>query len=268
MTQGAPALLPHLHDSGEGPALLLLHALPQDASMWDHQVAALSGRHRCLRPDAFGCGASPAPPEGLAPDLDSWAGTLLACLDAAGVGRVAVAGSSMGGYLALALHRRAPERLRGLALISTRATADSAAARAGREAAIVDLESRGEAAVEALVEPTTERLLGAWALGEAHVSDPVRGRIRRCTAAGLRWVNRAIGERPDATGQLSAIAVPTLGVAGGDDQMVACGEMEAVVGAIPGARLEVLQDCGHLAPVEDHRRLSFLLDGWLDGLPA
>ena len=66
-TSGAPQQPPELalHDTGSGPSLLLLHAFPLDASQWDHQVAALSGEFRCLRPDMWGCGSSPELPDPL-----------------------------------------------------------------------------------------------------------------------------------------------------------------------------------------------------------
>src|ERR1035441_1639289 len=74
-----------LHDTGVGPAILLLHAFPMDASQWDHQVAALSGDFRCLRPDMWGCGESQELPEPLLATLDGYAAAVLRSLDAAGV---------------------------------------------------------------------------------------------------------------------------------------------------------------------------------------
>ena len=74
--------------------LLLLHAFPLDASQWDAQVAALSGRYRCLRPDFWGCGASPAPPAGVT--IDSYTADVLGALSALGVDEFSVCGLSMG----------------------------------------------------------------------------------------------------------------------------------------------------------------------------
>src|SRR5215472_10588556 len=108
---GAP---PALHDTGDGAPLLLLHAFPLDASQWDHQVAALSGRYRCLRPDYWGCGASPPPPG--EPSLDSFAAAVLRTLDERGIDRFHVAGSSMGGYVAFGLLRQAAHRVLSLTL--------------------------------------------------------------------------------------------------------------------------------------------------------
>ena len=106
-------MLPAIHDTGTGAAVLFLHAFTLDASQWDHQVAALSGDVRCVRIDLWGCGSSPPPPDGEA-TLDGFASAALAALDSLHIERVAVVGLSMGGYLAFASWRLAPERIRAL----------------------------------------------------------------------------------------------------------------------------------------------------------
>src|SRR2546421_12170024 len=144
---------PVVHDTGDGPALLLLHAFPLAASQWDHQVAVLSQRYRCLRPDVHGCGSTPPAPftslDEVAEAIDEWLGDR-------GVDSVTVVGLSMGGYLAMALLRRRPARVRALVLADTRAAADTAASRADRLAMAA---RGGRDGVEPIVEPMTRRLL-------------------------------------------------------------------------------------------------------------
>ena len=204
-------MLPAIHDTGTGEAVLFLHAFTMEASQWDHQVAALSGDMRCVRVDLWGCGASPPPPDG-APSLDAFASSVLDALDARDIKRFAVVGLSMGGYLAFALWRLAPERIRALALCNTRAAADAPGPREDR-LAMADLVER-EQSVEPIIEPMVARLLSPDAQAEAHIVDPVRGRIRRCTPAGIAFAQRAIASRPDNTSLLSSINVPTLVIAG------------------------------------------------------
>ena len=247
---------------------MLLHAFPQDASMWDHQVAALSGRARCLRPDAYGCGAEPhaEPPPAGSVTLDAWAAAILDALDVAGVDRFALAGLSMGGYLAFALHRAAPERFVALALSATRAAADIDTARAARLAMVERLRAGAGSARDAEVEPTVERLLSPRARGEFHVSDPVRGRVRRCSPEGMAACQEAMASRPDSTPQLASITVPTLVVAGEEDGVVPVEEMRAMAAAIPGARFEVVAGAGHLVNLEQPETVNALLGGWLDSV--
>lgn len=241
-----PGAVPALHDSGHGPALVLLHAFPLDASQWDHQVAALSGTHRCLRPDYWGCGASP-PPAG-EPSLDAYAAAVLDALTEAGVDRFHLAGCSMGGYIAFALLRQARERVASLMLVSTRAGADPDEIRRSR-LALADTVTR-EASVESIVEPNVQRLLGPRARAEVHVTDPLRGRIRRCTPAGVADAARAMAARPDSTGDLAAIGVPALVVSGRDDEVIRADGAHALAAGIRGAR-HVVMNTGHLCNLED-----------------
>lgn len=254
---------PFIHDSGEGEPLLLLHAYPLDASQWDAQVAALSGRYRCLRPDFWGCGRSPAPPPAVT--IDAWATTLIAELDGLGVDSFSVCGVSMGGYTAFALHRAAPSRVRSMVLSNTRAAADDDATRAGRaaQAALVRADS-----VEALVEPMVARMLCAYCQREEHIADPVRGRIRRCTGAGVLAAIDLIGGRPDSTPMLASIAVPTMVVCGTADVIVPLAESRSMAAAIRGAVLHEMTGAGHLANLEKPQQFSTLLSDFLEGVPG
>jgi pimeloyl-ACP methyl ester carboxylesterase len=252
-------MLPAIHDTGTGPAVLFLHAFTLDASQWDHQVAALSDDMRCVRVDLWGCGSSPAPPDG-EPALEGFARAVLAALDSLNIDRVAVVGLSMGGYLAFTLWRLAPERIRALALCNTRATADAAPARADRLAMAEQVER--EQSVESIVEPMVARLLSPSAQEEAHIVDPVRGRIRRCTPAGIAFAQRAIANRLDSTALLDSITVPTLVIGGTQDAIVGPDEVHAIADRISGARYVEL-DCGHLSNLELPHAVSEQLSTFL-----
>ena len=252
-----------VHDTGEGPALLLLHAFPLDASMWDAQVAALSDRYRCLRPDFWGCGASPPAPGPVT--IATYVDDVLRALDERGVDNVAVCGASMGGYVTFALLRTARERIRAVVLAGTRAAADDDAALAARHTMISDVERGG---VEAIVEPMTERLLCADCRTEVHIADPVRGRIRRCTDGGVIRALEAIAGRPDSRGTLDAIDVPTLVTCGTADVIVPIAEAHAMAAAIPGARLEDFEGSAHLPNLEQPARFSALVGSFLDDRTA
>lgn len=254
---------PVIRETGTGPALLLLHAYPLDSSQWDAQVAALSGRYRCLRPDFYGCGGAPPPPAGVT--IDGCAGALLDELARRGVEQFSVCANSMGGYLAFALWRAAPQRVRALVLANTRAAADDATARAARAAQAEQVRSGG---VEAIVESMTARLLCTYCQGEAHVADPVRGRVRRCSAEGVLAAIAAIADRPDSIPTLATITVPTMVVCGTADVVVPLAEARAMAAAIPGARLQEFEGCGHVANLEQPQRFSQVLGDFLDEVGA
>src|SRR5438128_2343499 len=135
----------HYLDRGTGPVLVLLHAFPFDSSMWKPQIDVLVSTHRVLAPDLPGFGHSPLVPgwtiDSAADFVDDW-------LDEIGVKEpVALAGLSMGGYIALAFARRHASRLSKLILADTKAEADDAAAKASRATMIALAKTQGSAAV-------------------------------------------------------------------------------------------------------------------------
>jgi pimeloyl-ACP methyl ester carboxylesterase len=247
---------------GQHTPVVLLHALSLHASMWDAQRDALrAAGHPVLAFDQRGFGGTPlgsAPPA-----LDVVADDLARALDAHRVQRAVLAGSSMGGYVAMAFLRRHPERGAGLALLSARAGADSPEAAAQRRqfAQLVQDEQHHRA----LVEKVTPLLLGATTrtehpglldrvLTDAHAADP----------AALAWAQRAIADRPDATDVLRTARVPAVVVAGAEDALVTAEESAHVAGTLPYGRLITLPRTGHLQPLEAPRDVTRTLLELLD----
>jgi 3-oxoadipate enol-lactonase len=252
---------PVLHDTGSGAALLFLHAFPLDASQWDHQVAALSGGYRCLRPDMWGCGETPPLAEPLSAGLDGYAAAVVTSLDALGIDRFIVIGSSMGGYTAYAMWRQFPHRIRGMVLAAARATADSDVQAADRRS-MHDRALRD--GVEFIVEGMVQRLLGPRARGEAHIVDPLQGRMRRCRPEGVAACQAAMARRPDSRELLGTVTVPTLVVAGDHDGIMGVAEAEAMSGALSDGELVVLPGLGHLPNLEDPKAFSDRLSDFLE----
>ncbi|MFJ3199578.1 alpha/beta fold hydrolase [Streptomyces sp. NPDC086989] len=263
---------PAHHASGPGPhrgpdpddgrlPVVLLHALPLDSSMWEGTARELRARgHRVLTPDQCGFGAAPLPDR--APSLDLVADDLARELDRQGIGAVALAGCSMGGYAAMAFLRRHPHRVRALALLAARSTADTPEAAAQRlrfAGAVLDDAARGP-----LVTATTPSLLGATSrarrpgltarLTELALAAPPRA---------VAWAQRAIAARPDSAAVLRAAAVPAVVVIGAEDELVSLDEACATAGELPEGRLVALPGVGHLAPLEAPRATAEVLAGLL-----
>jgi pimeloyl-ACP methyl ester carboxylesterase len=261
-SSGDPHQAPELalHDTGVGPSLLLLHAFPLDASQWDHQVAALSGDFRCLRPDMWGCGESPELPEPLLATVDGYAEAVLRSLDAAGVGAFVAVGSSMGGYAALALLRLAPERVSALVLASSRASTDTPEQAANRrKMAKLALRDGVETAV-----PMVKRLLGPESRDEPQVADAVAGRIRRCRPAGIAACQAAMACRPDCTPLLGLVDVPALVIQGDQDAILGLDEARDEAAVLPRGEFAVIPGVGHLPNLEDPPAFTETLRGFLD----
>src|SRR5215212_3206197 len=132
-------------DQGAGQPILFIHAFPLHSALWEPQIAAFSPHHRVIAPDLRGLGAS-ARGSGAA-SLDQHADDLAALLEHLGIANATVAGLSMGGYISFALWRRHRARIAALILADTRAGADSAEGKQGREKNAQLAEAQGPSAI-------------------------------------------------------------------------------------------------------------------------
>jgi len=137
---GRPA---DVREIGSGKPVLLVHGYPLDGAMWSGVARALSTQFRVLKPDLPGRGNTEAP----APDsIEGYAGFLEGIVGQL-EGSVGLAGFSFGGYITMALLKRRPEKIRALALVDTRASADDEAGRRKRDETIAAVRSNGLAPV-------------------------------------------------------------------------------------------------------------------------
>lgn len=222
--------------------LVLLAPFPFDARIWAGVAAALDGRAITVDPPGFG--ASPLLPEAT---LEAYAAAVVAGLDAAGVDRFSVAGNSMGGYAALAVAAAVPERLAGIGLVGTKASADNDEARANR-LAMADRAEGGAPASE-LVAPMLERLLGAHTRAESpELEERVAEWLVSAPTDGIAWAQRAMATRPDRLDVLRGLSVPAVVVHGVADPMMSESDAWAMAEAL-GVDI-TLVDSGHLVPFE------------------
>jgi 3-oxoadipate enol-lactonase len=247
---------------GSGPALLLLHAFPLGLGMWDPQARAFASSHQVIRFDARGFGGSP-PGDGLL-TMERIADDAAALLDHLGVPAAVVCGLSMGGYAALALVRRHPDRLKALVLADTRAGADTDAGRAARAAQAEKVRKEGSAAI---ADAVLQKLVGET----THKQRPeLVARLKETIAAnpprGIADALAGLAARADSTPTLREIRVPTLVVCGSEDVLTPVSESEALVRGIAGARLEVIPGAGHLSSVENPEEFNEALGKFLTGL--
>lgn len=248
--------------TGTGPAVLLLHAFPLGLVMWDEQADALRASHHVVRFDGRGFGGSP-PGDSLL-TMERIADDGIGVLDRLGIASAAVVGLSMGGYAALALVRRHPDRIRALVLADTRAGADSPEARATRAAQAEKARREGAAAIADAVLP---KLLGAT----SHKERPdLVARVRRIIESnpprGIVDALAGLAARADSTPTLREIRVPTLVVVGEEDTITTPPEAEALQRGIAGSRLAVIPRAGHLANMENPAEFNRQVGAFLAGL--
>lgn len=184
------------------------------------------------------------------PTLDEQVEALLDALPA----RFALGGLSLGGIVAMALTRRAPERVAGLCLMATNARPPTPEQRAGWDAALTRLDDGAPArALQPLELLLHDRSLDATALRMADETG------ERCLAAQLRLQGTRVDQRP----ALPAVAVPTLVLAGEQDRLCPVERHTEIAELVPDARLHVLPGVGHLLPVEAQDTVAALLGEWL-----
>lgn len=244
---------------GEGPAVLFVHGYPLDRTMWAHQLAHLDGCQR-IAVDLRGFGLSDAPDLGYS--LPTYADDLAALLDALQVDDVVLCGLSMGGYVAFEFLRRYRERVRGLVLMDTRAEADSPDMRRARDQQIALARDQGAAAI---AESMVARLLSPDTLRRnPMLVEQVRAMMVATPVPGIVGALAAMRDRPDSSTLLGSLGgLPTLVLVGEQDQMTPPSVHEAMVAAIPEAKLAVIPGAGHLPPLEMPEAVTHVLAGFL-----
>lgn len=247
---------------GDGPPLILLHPFPAHHEFWLPVAEALASRYRLILPDLRGHGESGAG-EGPA-TMAKHAADVARVMDDAGVGRAPIIGVSIGGYLLFEFWRKHRGRVAALGLCNTKAPADNPEARAARLQAANDVLERG---IEPFLQSMVPRLFGQTTLGTR--PDLIEGALRmmrQMSPEDIALVQRGMAERPDSTGTLKTINVPTLLVTGDEDMMTGIHEAELIRQHIAGSQLRVIPKAGHYSPWEQPEEAARLLRQFLDSL--
>lgn len=245
----SPVTVPRADDGRtSGIPMVLLHAFPLDRSMWRASADALNELVPTVLVDLPGLGGSPLPTDHGQPCLDDAADGVAQVLDRLGHDRAVLAGVSMGGYVAMAFARRHPDRLAGLALVDTKAGADTRAAAANRER--VASAVTGAAGTRALL-PMLDSLLGPTSRHRRpEVVARVKSGLLAARVEGVVWSQRAMAERPDSGDILAGLSVPAAVVVGEEDALTGVEDARSMALLLRDAVLTVVPGAGHLAPLE------------------
>ena len=249
---------------GNGLPVVLLHPFPSDHEFWNPIAAALDSRYRLILPDLRGHGDSEIG-EGSAL-MQKHALDLARVLDAAGVGKAAFIGCSIGGYILFEFWRRFRGRVTSLALCDTRPQPDTAEVRANRlKTAATVLEQGTEPFIEAMI----PKLMGQTTVAtRPDLVEGARAMMRRMSAENINLVLRGMAERPDSVADLKTINVPALIVIGEEDVLSTVADGELMRHNIAGSQLKVIPKAGHYAPWERPEAVGIMVRQFLDDVVA
>jgi len=239
--------------------LVVIHAFPMNARMWEGQLGYAEEGWRVIAPQLRGFdGAAGDPP---AASVDDYAGDIIDLLDGLHVHEAVIGGLSMGGYIAFALFRHAARYFRALILADTRPQADTPAATQGRTEMLALVRAKGASAV---AEQMLPRLLGESTRRERpEIVQRARDLILANSTEAIAGAILALRDRPDSTPLLETIRCPTLIVVGDEDALTPPELSEGMQHAIPGAELVVIPRAGHLSNLEQPEEFNRALARFL-----
>jgi len=248
---------------GEGAPVVLLHAFPSCHEMWWPVALELRRRYRVVLPDLRAHGLS-SPGDGAA-TMEKHAQDIDAICRNEKISKAVFVGTSIGGYILFEFWRRSRERVSGLILCNTRATADTEEARAGRLRSIADIEKRGPGP---FLDESTEKLVGeATRKNRPDIMAAARRTMRHSTVGGLSAALRGLAERPDSVPTLASIDVPTLIVAS-DEDTTPFSEATLMQQKIKASQLVKLTGAGHYSVFEKAEEAAKVMRKFLDALPT
>ena len=226
--------------------LVLVPGLLCDEALWQPQVSALADVARCWTADLT--------------RSSTMAEVAADVLRDAPFDNFALAGLSMGGYVALEIVRQARHRVERLALLDTSARADTPEQTKKREE-FISLAERGR--FPAVTDALLPLLLHKTRLADRELVTTVKKMAKDTGKEAFIREERAIMTRRNSLPLLPSITCPTLVLCGRQDALTPLDRHDEIAAAIPGSKLKIIEDCGHLSTLERPLEVSDALRSWL-----
>ncbi len=245
-------------DHGSGPAVLLIHGVLMDRTMFDAQMEALANRYRVVRPDLRGHGES----EHRAEPYDQWElmEDDVALLDHLGIERAVWGGVSQGGFQSLRAALRHPDRVAGLVLIDTQAGPED-------ETRAPMYEASAQVAAESGWNEDLLRIAASMLIGASASDDLRRHWMDRWSAqdtSDALQVLHAVTRRDDVTDRLPEIRVPAIIIHGTEDVSIEMDLARALADGLGGPVDFVTVEAGRSSTVEQPDAVTAAIEGFLE----
>jgi pimeloyl-ACP methyl ester carboxylesterase len=225
---------------GMGMPLVLLHGYPLDHQSWNLVSPLLEDTFDLILPDLRGFGQSTTVDSQYT--VEDFASDIAGLLDQLGIEKAAIAGHSMGGYVALAFTKRFPERVIALGLVSTQTPADPPDRKEGRYKTAADVAGKG---ISGVVETMTPKFTN-----DEKIQIIARESMERQKPAAFIGALKAMAERSDTSSLLAGLRIPVVIIHGDADALIAVDRAREVRAAVPQAYYVELNGVGHLPMLE------------------
>ncbi|CAG1007005.1 partial Lipase 3, partial [Anaerolineales bacterium] len=225
---------------GSGAPLMLIHGFPLDHTIWDRASDLLKNDFDLILPDLRGFGQSTTVETSYT--MTDMADDLAGLLDHLGLEKAALAGHSMGGYVALAFAKKYPHRVSGLGLVASQAAADTPDRKANR---YKDADAVVQKGVGLIADGMTPKLSA-----DAGVQTYVHSLMERQTPSAVMGALKAMAEREDQLFHLSSVSFPVVLIHGDTDALIPVERAREIKAVLPSARLVELLDTGHMPMME------------------
>jgi len=250
-------------DMGEGKIpVLFLHGFPFDKSMWTKQLEFLKSSYRVIAMDIRGFGKSTDEQSEFSMDL--FADDVIGLMDALYIEKAVVCGLSMGGYIALNVQQRFPDRFAAMILCDTQCIADSAAVKEKRLNTILDIEADG---VKEFNDGFVKNVFHKDSL--TNKKELVKSLSKVVAANSPQIISQGLlvlANRSETCITLAAVKVPTLIICGREDGVTPLTESEKMHKSIKGSILKVIDNAGHVSNLEQPKEFNKHLEDFLSTL--
>ena len=229
------------------PLLLLLPGLMCDAAVWQGQAEAFASAYDVRTPNFHG--------------FDSFDAMAKAALDLTDGRDFALAGHSMGGRVAMQVAAMVPQRVQRLALLDT-AAHPPAPIETERRLGLVEIGERE--GIEAVIQAWLPPMIAPNRHDDRALWDAIAAMLRRAGVQTLRRQQHALLNRPDGYAQLDTVRAPTAFIVGALDGWSTPQQHRDMQAHVPGSTLTVIDNCGHMAPMEAPDAVNAAFAQWLD----
>lgn len=234
---------------GNGTPLMLVHGFPLDSNSWNEIIPFLESEFDIIAPDLRGFGQSTT--INTPYTISDMADDLVALLDYLGIKKIAIAGHSMGGYVALAFAKKYPDRMSGLGLISSQAAGDPPDRKEGRYKTAADVAEKGVGVVVDAMSPKLS--------ADARVQEFVRGLIAKQGKDGVIGALKAMAEREDLTSIISSFQFPIVLIHGDADLLIPMDRSKEIKTTTPSAKYVEVKGAGHMPMMEFSKETAIAL---------